>query len=174
MKAMFKYSGRSSQVFTLDLGDKFDTSNVTNMWAMFSETGYSSLVFTLDLGDKFDTSSVTVMNGTIMFNGSNESDGMFSRTGYSNPNFTLDLGDKFDTSNITSMYKMFDTTGYSNNSFELDLSAFDFSNVTNATYMFYNWKTTKKIYVKEATDQSWIINNAGNSNLTTSNVLIKT
>ena len=129
---------------------------------MFEHTGYSSQVFTLDLGDKFDTSKVKDMRK------------MFSGTGYSNPSFTLNLGSKFDTSNVTSMMAMFYDTGHNNDYFELDLSTFDFSKVTNYFNMLYTWKSTQKIWVKDANDQNWIITNGGSSNLTTSNVLIKT
>ena len=74
---------------SLNLGDKFNTSNVTNMWWMFY--GCSSLT-SLNLGDKFNTSNVTDMSG--MFNGCS------SLT-------SLDLGDNFDTSNVTDMNRMF-------------------------------------------------------------------
>ena len=125
MSRMFSLTGYSSEVFTLDLGDKFDTSNVTNMSYMFYRTGNSSSVFTLDLGDKFDTRNVTDMSG------------MFSETGYSSEVFTLDLGDKFDTSNVTNMSHMFSLTGYSSEVFILDLrEKFDTSNVTNMSSMF--------------------------------------
>ena len=46
----------------LDLGDKFDTSKVTNMYYMFFSCGYTAMT-SLDLGDKFDTSKVTNMGG---------------------------------------------------------------------------------------------------------------
>ena len=69
---------------------------------------------------------------------------------------------------------MFYYTGYANEYFTLDLSTFDFSNVTSYSNIFRAWKTTNIIYVKDANDQNWIITNSGNSNLTTSNVLIKT
>ena len=55
---MFYECGYSSEVFTLDLGDKFDTSKVWfvgGMDYMFYRCGYSSKVFTLDLGDNFNT-----------------------------------------------------------------------------------------------------------------------
>ena len=41
--------------------DNLDTSLTANMGYMFRETGYNSEVFTLDLGDKFNTSNVTNM-----------------------------------------------------------------------------------------------------------------
>lgn len=138
-----------------------DTSNVTSMASMFYQTGASSTVFTLDLGEKFDTSGVTDMGD------------MFSNVGYSNTTFTLGLGDKFDTSKVTNMETMFNGIGYSNPNLVLDLSTFTFDNVTSYSAMFWNFTATKKIYVKDATAQNWIITNFGNSNLTTSNVLIK-
>ena len=53
---------------SLDLGDKFDTSNVTNMTEMFYSTGFTAMK-SLDLGDKFDTSSVTNMSGMFIYTG---------------------------------------------------------------------------------------------------------
>ena len=127
---------------------------------MFHATGYKSTVFTLDLGDKFNTSKVT-----NMFD-------MFNRAGFSSPVFTLDLGSKFDTSKVTDMAYMFYQTGYANNNFVLDLCLFTFDNVTTYTNMFYNFKTTQKIYVKNTSDQTWITSK-GFSNVTSSNVLVK-
>ena len=161
MYGMFRYIGYNSPVFTLDLGDKFDTSKVTDMESTFSGAGYSSEVFTLNLGDKFDTSKVTNMES------------MFSNAGRNNTVFTLNLGDKFDTSNVTNMTSMFYRTGHNNSNFVLDLSTFNFSNVTEYEDIFDGMSTTKKIYVGNATARDWIINNSGNSALTTSNVLIK-
>ncbi len=112
--------------------------------------------------DNIDLSRVTNMES------------MFNYTGYNSTSFTLDLGNNFDTSSVTDMSWMFFNTGYANNNFTLDLSIFDFSNITSYTNVFFGWKTTQKIYVKYANDQNWIITNSGNSNLTTSNVLIKT
>ena len=192
MSYMFDDVGYNSPVFTLDLGDKFDTSNVLDLKHLFCCVGYNSTVFTLDLGDKFDTSKAVDMQ--YMFNQTGRANQnftldlkdkfdtsnvtsmlcMFNHTGYVSTIFTLNLGDKFDTSQVTDMGYMFDNTGHSNNNLEVDLSTFDFSSVTNSYYIFNGWKTTHKIYVKDAYDQNLIINYAGNSNLTTSNVLIKT
>ena len=61
MSWMFSNIGYSNPTFTLDLGDKFDTSSATGMSGMFSGAGYSNPDFTLDLGPKFDTSKVTEM-----------------------------------------------------------------------------------------------------------------
>ena len=147
MSSMFEETGYSSEVFTLDLGDKFDTSKVTDMSGMFSETGRSSEVFTLDLGEKFDTSNVTSMEN------------MFSNTGYLSKVFTLDLGEKFDTSNVTNMYDMFNHVGYSNPNFTLDLSGFNTSNVTDMSWMFVNLSNLKTIYVSN----KWTTNAVTNS-----------
>ncbi len=125
MRFMFSYTGYSSPVFTLELGNKFGTNNVVNMAAMFSYTGYSSTIFTLDLGDNFDTSNVTSMNN------------IFSHTGYSSPVFTLDLGSKFDTGSVINMGGMFSSVGYSSSVFTLNLgNKFDTSNVTDMNWMF--------------------------------------
>lgn len=85
---------------------------------------------------------------------------------------TLDLGSLFNTSNVTNMEYMFNNTGNANANLVLDLSLFTFDNVTTYTNMFYNFKTTQKIYVKNTSDQTWITSK-GFSNVTTSNVLIK-
>ena len=132
MSYMFNYTGYISESFTLNLGDKFDTSNVTDMSDMFYYTGFHSTVFTLDLGDKFDTSSVESMRF------------MFWCTGFHSTVFTLDLGDKFDTSNVIDMRYMLSYVGYSNPNFtELDLgSLFDTSKVTNMESMFSGYKGT--------------------------------
>jgi len=144
MEGMFISTGRDSTTFTLNLRDKFDTSNVTNMYRMFNATGLSSTVFTLDLGDKFDTSNVTTMEY------------MFSDTGYSSTVFTLNLGDKFDTSSVTNMSDMFSFTGYSNPNFTIDLRTFNFERVSRSNDMFYNSKATHIVYVKNASDKSWV------------------
>ena len=161
MEGMFRATGYASEDFTLNLGDLFDTSNVVNMIGMFDETGYSSTVFTLDLGDNFDTSNVTNMSG------------MFNCTGYSNPLFALDLGNSFDTTSVTNMSYMFADTGAANDYLELDLSTFDFTNVESYEAIFLDMNTTGLIWVKDSTAQNWIITNSGNSNLRTSNVLVK-
>ena len=85
---------------------------------------------------------------------------------------TLDLGSLFNTSNVTNMEYMFNNTGNANANLVLDLSMFTFDNVTNYDSMFSGFKTTQKIYVKNTSDQSWITSK-GFSNVTTSNVLIK-
>lgn len=82
---------------SLDLGDKFDTSNVTEMQSMFFGCGYESLT-SLDLGDKFDTSSVTNMNR------------IFRDLGYKALT-SLDLGGKFNTSCVTDFEHMFNRCG---------------------------------------------------------------
>ena len=118
MSGMFYGCGKGSK-FTLDLGDKFDTSKVTNMTYMFYYCGSWSEVFTLDLGDKFDTSNVTDMS--LMFYGCGKS------------YFTLDLGDKFDTSKVSTMEDMF----YQCKVSKLDLGdKFNTSNVTDMRHMF--------------------------------------
>ena len=158
MKEMFYETGYTSPVFTLNLGNKFDTSKVTNVEQMFQYTGHSSLVFTLDLGNKFDTSNITSMR--LMFN----------EVGYSSPIFTISFGDKFDTSNVTNMKSFLYYAGYANNSLELDLSGFDFTNVTSYSGLFGPVKSSTRIWVKDAADQSWLVSHC---NLNTNIVRIK-
>ena len=113
MVSMFR---TCSSLTSLDLGDKFDTSNVIDMAQMFYNcSGLTSI----DLGDNFDTSSVTVMS-EMFYNCSNLT--------------SLDLGDNFDTSKVTTMYYMF----YGCSSLiSLDLGDnFDTSSVTNMFGMF--------------------------------------
>ena len=129
-----------SKLTSLDLGDKFDTSNVTSMIYMFY--GCSSLP-SLDLGDKFDTSSVTSMN--YMFYNCRALP-------------SLDLGDKFDTSSVKNMNNMFRncvalTTIYAPTTFVTD-------GVTSSSSMFSN--TTKlvggngtKVSVKKVYDKTY-------------------
>ena len=99
-----------------NLGNNFDTSNVTMMCDLFYGCvlpgGFS-------LGDKFDTSNVTCMSGMFYdcmipegfrlgdkFNTSNviNMEQMFQRCSISNG---FSLGDKFNTSNVCRMDKMF-------------------------------------------------------------------
>ena len=105
---------------------KFNTSNVTSMYAMFSNC---KALTELDLSF-FDTSNVTNMYG--MFNGCT--------------NLTsLDLC-SFDTSKVQVMMNMFSST---DNLTSLDLSSFDTSLVTNMDQMFYNGKYNT-IYVLDS------------------------
>ena len=160
MMRMFAGVGQNSTIFTLDLGEKFDTSKVTDMSYMFNNTGYSYTGFTLDLGDYFDTSNVTNMGQ------------MFAGVGYSSTVFTLDLGDKFYTTSVTSTNRMFSGIGYADSNLILDLSTFTFDKVTNYNYVFEGFTTTKKIYVANTTQQSWVLGK-GFTNVTSDNVLIK-
>ncbi len=162
MNRMFEKIGRNTTSFTLDLGNLFDTSKVINMNSLFREAGYTSQNFTLNLGNKFDTSKVIDMAY------------MFQRTGYTNPDFTLNLGNHFDTSKVIDMQGMFYDAFYSNKNIALDLGdGFVFTNVTDYTDIFHGMVATQKLYVKSATERNWIISNAGNNKLTTSNVLIR-
>lgn len=77
-----------------------------------------------------------------------------------------------DTSRVKNMSYMFGYIGNSNNNLILDLSSFNFDSVTSYTNMFEGGKTTNKVYVKNSTDQAWVIAR-NNSAFSTSNVLIK-
>lgn len=102
------------------LGDKFDTSNVTNMNSMFS---HCKLPEGFTLGDKFDTSNVTDMTGMLCSCKFPEG-------------FTL--GDKFNTSKVTRMVSMFSKCKFSEG-FTLG-DKFDISNVECMLSMFYRTK----------------------------------
>ena len=138
MLRMFMELGYNSSNFTLNLGEKFDTSNVTNMGTMFWRcSGSSNLNFTLNLGNKFDTSNVTDMGR------------MFSEMTISE----LNLGDKFDTSNVTNMDSMFADIG-NKNKFMLNLGdKFDTSNVKNMAGMFSNYARNQKSAVLKLGDK---------------------
>lgn len=88
----------------LDLGNKFNTSRVTNMTGMFRWLGFESLT-SLRLGDNFDTRNVTDMS--FMFNSTGEKTLK-----------TLNLGDKFYTTKVMDMRHMFSYIRYIT---ELDL-----------------------------------------------------
>ena len=72
------------------LGERFDTSKVTDMYGMFS---YCKLPEGFSLGEHFNTSNVTDMS--YMFNGCSLPDG-------------FSLGEYFNTSNVTDMSSMFE------------------------------------------------------------------
>ena len=124
---------------TIDFGNCFDTSNVTDMHSMFA--GCSSLT-SLDLSG-FDTSNVTYMSYMFQMcdNLSNVDLSSFSTSNVTNMRSTfescgslirLDLT-SFDTSKVTDMAFMFTSC---NSLTRLDLSNFDTSNVTNMLWMF--------------------------------------
>ena len=124
---------------TIDFGNCFDTSNVTDMHSMFA--GCSSLT-SLDLSG-FDTSNVTYMSYMFQMcdNLSNVDLSSFSTSNVTNMRSTfescgslirLDLT-SFDTSKVTDMAFMFTSC---NSLTSLDLSNFDTSNVTNMLWMF--------------------------------------
>ena len=136
----------------INLGDKFDTRNVTNMMQMFSSD--SNLV-NLDLGDKFDTSNVTNMGGMLNMVGA-----------YVN-NFTLNLGNKFDTSNVTNVANMF----FGISSSKIDLTQFNFAKITSYTN-FISAKQTTVIYVKSEADKNWILDK-NFPGVSSDNVIIK-
>lgn len=136
MSNMFRYAGKDSQGFTLNLGGKFNTANVTNMYAMF--VGSRNLK-TLNL-DNFDTRKVTNMAQLVY-------DCYYLET--------VDLS-SFDTSNVTDMSNMFN--GCSNLTY-LDIRNFTFDKVTNYTRMFQYIPVDCLIIVKSDTEKQWILTN---------------
>ena len=116
MSYMFKETGSSNEI---NLGDKFNTSNVTNMEGMFYNF-FTSFKGSFKLPDSFNTSNVTNMHKMFHM-------GFYSAS-------LLDLGNSFDTSNVTDMSYMFESSFYLR---RLNLgNKFDTSNVTNMSHMF--------------------------------------
>ena len=124
---------------TIDFGNSFDTSNVTDMHSMFA--GCSSLT-SLDLSG-FDTSNVTYMSYMFQMcdNLSNVDLSSFSTSNVTNMRSTfescgslirLDLT-SFDTSKVTDMNSMFYECGSLT---QLNLTSFDTSKVTDMAFMF--------------------------------------
>ena len=165
MEGMFKNTG-SNAMTSLDLGDNFDTSNVTKMNNMFEKTGSNAMI-SLNLGTGFDTSNVTSMNNMFAecglsamtsltlgnkFNTKNVTDMsyMFFETGGGMT--SLDLGDNFYTSKVTDMEAMFFETGYGKMT-SLDLGP-AFTNMVEDTEEFIFGETGKNgnltIYASEA------------------------
>lgn len=106
---------------SIDFGNNFDTSNVTNMSFMFSSTNLSMI----DVSD-FNTSNVTSMSG--MFSAWNS-----SSSGWGNRTLKEIIGlENFNTSNVNSMYDMFSGQPLT----ELNLTSFDTSKVTSMFHMF--------------------------------------
>ena len=121
MSYMFGSNSWSSRwsLTSITFGDKWDTSNVTNMSNMFQ---LCENLTSLDLSP-FNTSAVTKMS--YMFSDCNRLK-------------SIEFGDNFDTSNVTNMYYMFQNcSGLTS----LDLSSFDTSKVTNMSYMFNGCKS---------------------------------
>ena len=154
MRYMFGYCGYRAMT-SLDLGEKFDTSNVTNMDMMFYQCGHRAMT-SLDLGDKFDTSNVTNM------------DSMFRECGYTAMT-SLNLGDKFDTSSVTDMRWMFESCGYTAMT-SLNLGdKFDTSSVTDMSWMFRDCGATamtsldlgNKFNTKKVTDMNYMFHQCG-------------
>ena len=103
-----------SALTSIDFGDNFNTSNVTDMSGMF--WGCISLT-SLNLSN-FNTSNVTTMSSMFQ-----DCSSLIS----------LDLS-SFNTSNVTNMFQMFVGCSSLNS---LDLSSFNTSNVTDMYLMFY-------------------------------------
>ena len=124
---------------SIDFGDNFNTSNVTDMSLMFY---YCSSLTSLNLSN-FNTSNVTNMRRMFYlcssltslnlsnFNTSNVTD-MFQMFAYCSSLTSLNLS-SFNTSNVTNMGEMFECCGSLTS---LNLTNFNTSNVTNMSGMF--------------------------------------
>ena len=138
-----EYEG--GHIETIDFGNGFNTSNVTNMTSMFY--GCKRLT-SIDVSN-FNTSNVTNMTGMFCdcsaltsldasnFNTSNVTD-MFALFAGCNSLTNLNLS-SFNTSNVTDMRFMFNQCSNLTN---LNLSNFNMNNVTDKDYMCSNLATT--------------------------------
>ena len=113
MSSMFNGNGGTMLLKTINFGDNWDTSKVTDMYRMF---GVCKNLVSIDLSS-FNTSQVTDMSDMFV--------GCSSLT-------SLDLRN-FDTSQVTYMNSMF--SGCSSLT-SLDLSSFDTTQVTDMSSMF--------------------------------------
>ena len=106
----------------------FNTSKVINMGYMFSDA-----IFDINSIPKYDTSNVTNMSG--MFNGER------SRIGFSGIQSTNNLSEVpvFNTSKVTNITSMFRSCG----NLKI-IPAYDFSNVTSASYIIRNTDTLEQ------------------------------
>ncbi len=142
---------------SIDFGDNFNTSNVTDMSEMFYGCSYLT---SLDLSN-FNTSNVRSMYG------------MFC---YCNRLTSLDLTN-FNTANVTDMSRMFSYCSLTS----LDLSNFNTANVTNMGGMFYdcrsltsldlsNFNTSNVVSMDEMFDSCISLTSLNLSSFNTSNV----
>ena len=121
-----RYRTSFNRIVSIDFGEKFNTSNTTDMGAMFQ---YCNSLTSLDLSN-FDTSKVTMMNA--MFDGCS---GLTS----------LDLS-TFDTSSATDISYMFADCQALNT---LDISSFNTAKVTHMRDMFVNCHALKTLDVSK-------------------------
>ena len=121
-----RYRTSFNRIVSIDFGEKFNTSNTTDMGAMFQ---YCSSLTSLDLST-FDTSKVTMMNA--MFDGCNALT-------------SLDLS-TFDTSSAKDISYMFAGCQALNT---LDISSFNTAKVTHMRDMFVNCHALKTLDVSK-------------------------
>ena len=144
MAYMFSGCGYTSMT-SLDLGDKFNTSNVEEINCMFDSCGYTAMT-SLDLGNLFYTTNVTYMAN------------MFKNTG-ATAMTTLDLGPAFtkiaDTHDnfITNCGKTGEIVIYAPESIFNDEKNFKLSSTSTTTINYENG-TINPIYKPEYTKVS--------------------
>ena len=122
MYEMFSRAGAYATNF--DVGDigDWNVSSVTNMGGMFSGFGGMASNFSLDISN-WDVSNVIYMNY------------MFDYYGYYLTNWTLNIKN-WDVSNVINMNNMFSGAGMSASNWSLDLSGWNTASLTNMNYMF--------------------------------------
>ena len=114
-------SGNENEQPFIDLGTKFDTSNVENMTGMFYACGECNGI-RINLGQKFDTSKVTNMSHMFEYCGMNGESEIY-------------WSEKFNTKNVRDMSYMFHFSFWRNQYIDL-CDGFDTSNVVDMTSMF--------------------------------------
>jgi hypothetical protein len=114
-------SGNENEQPFIDLGTKFDTSNVENMTGMFYACGEGRGI-RINLGQKFDTSKVTNMSHMFEYCGMNGESEIY-------------WSEKFNTKNVRDMSYMFHFSFWRNQYIDL-CDGFDTSNVVDMTSMF--------------------------------------
>ncbi|MBR7042201.1 MAG: BspA family leucine-rich repeat surface protein, partial [Bacilli bacterium] len=125
MNGMFGLFCEYSSNCSINLGNHFNTINVTDMSWMFRYSGISDS--NLKLGDHFNTSNVTNMSE------------MFYGIHGATDTFNLNLGNHFNTIKVKDMSWMFAYTGYSVVNWNLNFgNYFNTSNVTDMQSMFRN------------------------------------
>ncbi len=128
MSSMFMYCSNLKEIKGIE---KFNTSNVTNMYYMFGGSDFE----TIDLSS-FDTSKVTSMQN--MFTGCYKLK-------------HIKFGENFDTSQVTNMSNMFSNC---RSLTTINLSNFNTQNVTNIRDMFNGCSALKNINFGENFDTS--------------------
>ena len=126
MAGMFYGTCAGAGQSNIYLGNKFYTNKVTNMWQMFDSAMRNATVINFSFGDYFNTTKVTNMQQMFYYFASN----------VSNLNLNLSF---MNTINVTTMGQMFTSLGLNSTSLNLNLgSNFYTQKASSFGYMFEN------------------------------------